>query len=142
VAQPRSCGAQYLTPAARQVYNPVYYWFYTDPTLLMAVMSTFSREVGVGVLVTDELGTFIGIYDPYNGQYSSTNTVQGAPFWIERTWSLNVPTFNQALLDSSIFSGYTTPFQVGMISQVVINVIGEMRVISIFAPWSAMPLVC
>lgn len=143
IIQPPSCGEEYLTPAASQVYNPCYYWFDLDPSALLTNMAAFSRDVGVGVLVADEMGQFIGLYDPYNNLYTATNTAQGAAFWLNRSWSLNEPTFNQAYLNSSIYAGYSTQqFQVGMISQTLINSYGQVRVVSVFAPWCAMPLVC
>ena len=107
-------------------------------------MVAYSQDNGVGIMVTTNLGVYLGLNDPYLPLGPSTSgALRVSSMWIERTWALNYPTFVQDVLDATIFTGYagnTTPY--GLLSQNVYNQQGEMITITIFAPWATLPIVC
>jgi len=109
-------------------------------------MTTFSQDNGVGILITDVLGTYVGLYDPFPSTAIGpvvNGALKASSMWIERTWALNYPTFIQGTLNSDIFAAYATnSYQYGLLSQNVYNDMGEMLTITIFAPWASLPIVC
>lgn len=134
VKQPQSCAMKYLSKAARNVYSPVYNWFYLQDTEagdnIVLTAQQLSVNNGVGVEVYDAFGNEVANIDQ-SGNIMTPDVDKEMGIELARTWPLNYPTFVRENEEG-----------VASIAQNVWSIRGQLLTVVIYKDLNLLPVVC